>query len=115
MESPLSLVPSARQTEAITAPRGPVLVLAGPGAGKTLCLIERIRYAINVHGIDPGRICAFTFTNRAAGEITHRLTQALGSDAERIKSGTIHAFCAEVLREFTGEAGLQQGFGIADE
>ncbi len=109
------LVLTERQRAAVTARKGPVLVLAGPGSGKTLCLIERIRYAICELGIDPARICAFTFTNRAAEEITHRLAEALHAEAGRVRTGTIHGFCAEVLREFPGEAGVQRGFGIADE
>jgi len=90
-------------------------VLAGPGAGKTFCLIERIRYLIDHLGIDPSRICAFTFTNKAAEEITSRLEQQLGPRAAGVKSGTIHAFCAELLREFGTAVGLNSGFGIADE
>ncbi|MEP7002304.1 MAG: UvrD-helicase domain-containing protein, partial [bacterium] len=61
------------------------------------------------------RICAFTFTNKAAGEITHRLESRLGVAAEKIKRGTIHAFCAELLRELGTAVLLEPGFGIADE
>ncbi|MDB4890035.1 MAG: hypothetical protein JWL61_1890 [Gemmatimonadetes bacterium] len=52
-------------------------MLAGPGAGKTYYLIERIRFLIEEHNFDPARICAFTFTNKAAGEIKHRLEDRL--------------------------------------
>ena len=106
---------SPSQLAAIEAESGPVLVLAGPGAGKTFCLIERIRYLIEKKGIAPSRICAFTFTNKAAGEISSRLEKYLGPRASEIKRGTIHAFCAELLREFAEHAGLEPGFGIADE
>src|SRR5215210_8074092 len=102
--APIMLNPTASQRKAIEAPQQPVLVFAGPGAGKTFCLIERIRYLVNHYGVDPGRICVFTFTNKAAGEIALRLARELGSGAERIKGGTIHAFCAEVLREFAEHA-----------
>jgi DNA polymerase III epsilon subunit family exonuclease len=105
---------SASQLRAITAPLGPVLVIAGPGAGKTFCLIERIRHLIEHEGIPGDRICAFTFTNKAADEIAHRLS-ALGERASGIKKGTIHAFCAELLREFGESIGVPRGFGIADE
>jgi ATP-dependent DNA helicase UvrD/PcrA len=108
-------VPSAGQREAIEAPAAPLLVLAGPGAGKTFCLIERIRYLIEERGLAPERLCAFTFTNKAAGEIAARLERTLGERATRVKSGTIHAFCAELLREFGERIGLERGFGIADE
>ena len=70
--------PSACQREAIEAPLGPVLVLAGPGAGKTFCLIERIRFLIEQRGLSASRICAVTFTNKAAQEIADRLEKALG-------------------------------------
>src|SRR2546426_6107670 len=86
------------------------LVVAGPGAGKTFCLIARIQHLIST-GIDPHRICAVTFTNRAAEEIALRL----GERAEQITRGTIHAFCLAVLREFVDDAGLKRGFGVADE
>ncbi len=92
-----------------------MLVLAGPGAGKTFCLTERIYFLIEALKFDPSRICAFTFTNKAAGEIAHRLEVRLGHSASKIKRGTIHAFCAELLRELGASVLLEQGFGIADE
>jgi DNA helicase-2/ATP-dependent DNA helicase PcrA len=107
--------PSESQRAAIEAELGPVLVLAGPGAGKTYCLIERIRFLVEKREIDPSRICAFTFTNKAAGEISSRLEKFLGPGAEAIKRGTLHSFCSEVLRELGIEIGLEPGFGIADE
>ncbi len=108
-------VPSLSQRGAIEAPPESLLVLAGPGAGKTFCLIERIGWLIEHHDFPPARICAFTFTNKAAGEIAHRLEARLGEAAGAIKRGTIHAFCAELLREFGEHVGLERGFGIADE
>ena len=108
-------VASESQRAAIEADPQPLLVLAGPGAGKTFCLIERIRFLVETLGFDPARICAFTFTNKAAGEIASRLERQLGPAAELVKRGTIHAFCAELLREFGTEVGLEPGFGIADE
>jgi superfamily I DNA/RNA helicase/DNA polymerase III epsilon subunit-like protein len=110
-----SLIPSASQREAIEAAAAPLLVLAGPGAGKTFCLVERIRYLIETLGLRAERLCAFTFTNKAAGEIAERLASSLGLTAAAVKSGTIHAFCAELLREFGTRIGLQRGFGIVDE
>jgi superfamily I DNA/RNA helicase len=106
---------SPSQLAAIEADLQPLLVLAGPGAGKTFCLIERIRFLVEKGGFDPSRICAFTFTNKAAGEIASRLEKTLGARADRIKRGTIHSFCAELLREFCEYVGLQPGFGIVDE
>src|SRR4051812_29132474 len=78
-------VPSPSQREAIEAEPAPLLVLAGPGAGKTFCLIERIRFLIDQVGLRPERLCAFTFTNKAAGEIADRLASSLGIRAVGVK------------------------------
>ena len=102
------------QREAIEGPLGPMLVLAGPGAGKTFCLIERIRFLIERHGFDPARICAITFTNKAAEEIADRL-MALGDRARGVRRGTLHSLCVEILREHGEWVGVRRGFGIADE
>ncbi|HEU4722366.1 MAG TPA: UvrD-helicase domain-containing protein [Gemmatimonadaceae bacterium] len=107
-------VPSPSQRAAIEAPAEALLVLAGPGAGKTFCLIERIRFLLERLGMEPARICAFTFTNKAAGEIAERLSRTLGDRARQVKTGTIHAFCAELLREFGSRVGLQKNFQIID-
>ena len=104
----MALIPHEQQLRAIEAPLGPVLVVAGPGAGKTFCLASRIQFLIE-RGFDPPRICALTFTNRAAEEIATRL------GAQEVWHGTIHAFCLQLLREFYDEAGLRKGFGVADE
>ena len=109
-----TFLPTTSQRAAIEAPLGPALVLAGPGAGKTFCLIERIRFLIGRQGINPARIQAFTFTNKAAEEIGSRLDD-LGESAHLVKRGTIHAFCAELLRQHGQHEGLERGFGIADD
>ncbi len=91
--------PTPAQRAAIEAPLGPVLVVAGPGAGKTFCLIERIGHLIGTLGIDAERICAVTFTNKAAEEIATRLTESLGARADAVTRGTLHGLCADLLRE----------------
>ncbi|HUQ84612.1 MAG TPA: ATP-dependent helicase, partial [Gemmatimonadaceae bacterium] len=108
-------VASQSQRAAIEAAAGATLVLAGPGAGKTFCLIERIRFLIEQLGLDPARICAFTFTNKAADEIATRLSRQLGARADGVKRRTLHAFCAELLRDYASHVNLSAGFGIADE
>src|SRR6059036_544470 len=107
--------PLPQQRLAIEAPLGPVLVVAGPGAGKTFCLIARINHLIATLGIAPERICAVTFTNRAAEEIAVRLKHTLRDRADGITRGTIHALCLALLRQYTEAAGLRKGFGVADE
>jgi DNA helicase-2/ATP-dependent DNA helicase PcrA len=112
---PPDKIPSPSQRDAIEAEPRALLVLAGPGAGKTYCLTERIRFLIEHHHFDPARICAFTFTNKAAGEIAHRLEGRLGAAAAGITRGTIHSFCAGLLRTHGQHTGLDAGFGIASE
>src|SRR5258708_12736851 len=107
--------PLPQQRLAIEAPLGRMLVVAGPGAGKTFCLIARINHLIDRRGLAPERICAVTFTNRAAEEIAVRLKHTLGERAEAITRGTIHALCLALLREYAEAAGLRKGFGVADE
>jgi superfamily I DNA/RNA helicase len=113
--TPSGFSPTSRQLQAIEAPPGPVLVLAGPGAGKTFCLIERIRFLVEHEGFDPARICAVTFTNKAAGEIAGRLGGALGDRATVVTRSTIHALCVQLLRRHGRAVGVPEGFGIADE
>jgi len=106
--------PTASQRAAIEAQLQPVLVVAGPGSGKTFCLIERIRFLIEAHRLAPDRIIAFTFTNKAAEEIASRLDE-LGEAAQKVKRTTIHKFCVDVLREHGSRINVDPGFGIADE
>ncbi len=106
--------PSAAQHSAIEAGPEPVLVIAGPGAGKTFCLIRRIRHLIE-HGADPRRICAVTFTNKAAEEITLRLKDTVGATAEDVCRGTLHSLCLTFLRDHGQSVGLAAGFGVGDE
>lgn len=107
--------PSPAQQQAITAPLGPTLVVAGPGAGKTFCLIGRIAHLISARGFAPERICAVTFTNKAADEVASRLAEVLGPVAERVTRGTLHALCVDILRAHGEAIGVARGFGIADE
>jgi DNA helicase-2/ATP-dependent DNA helicase PcrA len=107
--------PSETQRAAIEAPLGPTLVVAGPGAGKTFCLIGRIGHLIEKERLDPARILAVTFTNKAAEEVAERLVTELGDAARQVKRGTLHAVCAELLREHGRAVLIDPGFGIADE
>src|SRR2546427_5975254 len=80
--------PLPQQRLAIETPLGPTLVVAGPGAGKTFCLIRRVHRLIAFLNFDPARICAVTFTNKAAEEIGVRLKRTLGERAERSEEHT---------------------------
>ena len=106
--------PTNQQRKAIEAPLGPVLVIAGPGAGKTFCLISRIQHLILKLDIPPRRILAVTFTNKAAEEIATRLHETRGVTAADVTRGTLHAVCLMILRDYAERCGLRSGFGVAD-
>lgn len=115
MNDPKAVGPTPAQGLAISAPPGPLLVVAGPGAGKTYCLIERIRHLILVQNVPADRICAVTYTNKAAGEIAMRLDETMPGVSALVRRGTVHSVAVELLRAWPSEAGLDAGFGIADD
>ncbi len=90
--------PNPEQAEAVACPDGRVMVTAGPGTGKTFTLTTRITSLITGGGADPRRICAITFTNRAADEVRERLIRAAGEPGKRVFVGTFHRFCLDRLR-----------------
>ncbi|MBP6473146.1 MAG: UvrD-helicase domain-containing protein [Chloroflexi bacterium] len=92
---------NAQQKTAVTAPAGPVLVLAGPGSGKTRVLTQRIVYLMQELRVPPWHILAVTFTNKAAKEMTHRLENMLETPPRGLTMGTFHAVCARILRRET--------------
>ena len=102
------------QRAAVTAPLGPVLVLAGAGSGKTRVLTHRIAWLIQAEGASPHGILAVTFTNKAAGEMRGRVERLLGIPAGSLWIGTFHGIAHRLLRIHWREAGLAQGFQILD-
>jgi DNA helicase II / ATP-dependent DNA helicase PcrA len=102
------------QREAVTAPLGPVLVLAGAGSGKTRVLTHRIAWVIQAHGVSPHGILAVTFTNKAAGEMRGRVESLLGIPGGALWVGTFHGIAHRLLRLHWREAKLAQGFQILD-
>ena len=108
-----SLNPAQRR--AVEAKSGPVLVLAGPGSGKTRVLTHRIAYLIDTLGVDPFNILAVTFTNRAARELKERLEALLGAGrAHALAVGTFHSLCARFLRRDIMQLGRGRDFVIYD-
>ena len=104
-----------RQREAVTAPDGPTLVLAGPGSGKTRVLTYRVAHLVKDRGISPRAIMAVTFTNKAAREMKARLGKVIGEAAlAELTIGTFHAVCARILRVDGQYVGLERAFVIFD-
>ncbi len=102
------------QREAVTAPAGPVLVVAGAGSGKTRVLVHRIAWLIEVENVSPLGILAVTFTNKAAAEMRSRIEALLGIPVDNMWVGTFHGLAHRLLRRHWREAGLPQGFQILD-
>jgi DNA helicase-2/ATP-dependent DNA helicase PcrA len=102
------------QIQAVEAVEGPVLVIAGPGSGKTRVIVHRIAYLVNTCGVSPFRILAVTFTNKAAREMRERVHQLMGGATGDVSLGTFHATGARILRIEAMHAGIDQSFSIYD-
>ncbi len=103
------------QLMAVQAGSGPVLVLAGPGSGKTRVLTYRIAYLIREQKISPWHLLAVTFTNKAAREMHHRVESLLGENPAGLTMGTFHAACVRILRrEGKALTGYDSDFAIFD-
>lgn len=102
------------QQQAVTAPFGHTLVLAGAGSGKTRVLVHRIAYLIKEKMVSPGNILAVTFTNKAAHEMRSRLQQMLSQSLYNMWVGTFHSLAHRLLRIHWQDAGLIQNFQILD-
>ena len=101
------------QREAAECTDGPVMIIAGAGSGKTRTLTYRIAHLIE-KGVDPYRILALTFTNKAAGEMKERIIKLVGSEARNIWMGTFHSVFARVLRADGDKLGYTNSFTIYD-
>ena len=104
-----------RQHEAVTHGSGAVLILAGPGSGKTRVITHRIAYLVREYRIAPWRILAVTFTNKAAREMRSRMEPLLGEDARNVHMGTFHSMCARFLRADGEAIGISRDFVIYDD
>ncbi|HWN66552.1 MAG TPA: UvrD-helicase domain-containing protein, partial [Haliangium sp.] len=108
-----ALDPDQRRAAACT--RGPLLIIAGPGTGKTRTLTHRIAHLVSDGGVAPEACLAITFTNRAAEEMRERLDALLPELGSRVTVQTFHGFALRVLRENRQRAGLHRGFRVATD
>ena len=103
------------QRRAVETVDAPLLVVAGPGSGKTRTLTRRIAHLVTNHGVEPARCLAITFTRRAAGEMRDRLRALLPDAWERVALHTFHSLGLSILTAHHNAAGLQRGFRVASE
>lgn len=109
--------PNTRQKEAIEQLDGPIMLLAGPGSGKTFTLIERIKAMLN-KGIKPESILCLTFSEAASSEMKSRLVKAAGIDSTKamgVKISTYHAFCMDLIQSYPSKFELVDNVEIVDE
>ena len=105
-----------KQREAVTHKNGPLLVIAGPGTGKTRVITHRIAYLISEHGTKAEKILAVTFTNKAAQEMQDRVNSEIDvRQGGKVKIFTFHAFCYRILREHASEIGLDEDFRVLSQ
>src|SRR5476649_694328 len=101
------------QFNAVTAPPGPLLILAGAGSGKTRTLTYRVAYLLS-QGVRPGEILLLTFTNKAAKEMLYRVQELTGIEPRRFWGGTFHSIGHRALRLYGETVGLPRNFTILD-
>src|SRR5688572_6592167 len=100
---------SPAQRQAVLAPDGPLLIVAGPGSGKTLVLAARIAYLVTTRQVNPESILALTFATKAARELRERLAGMLGAPGEAVEVATFHALGLRIIRQWSEELGLGPG------
>lgn len=109
-----TITPNARQQQAIDILKGSVMLLAGPGTGKTFTVIQRIEKMLN-SGVAPSSILCLTFSDAAAGEMRQRLIKKMGVAASKVDICTYHSFCNELIKAYPDKFELSNGVGLITE
>ncbi len=102
------------QKEAVVHAKGPLMIIAGAGSGKTRVLTYRIAHLMHHDGVDPFRILALTFTNKAAAEMRNRIEKVIGTDSRNVWMGTFHSVFSRILRIEAQKLGFTSQFSIYD-
>lgn len=106
---------NSRQEEAVKYQKGPLLIIAGAGTGKTTVITERIKWLITEKKLSPSQILALTFTEKAAKEMEARVDQALPLGYSQLWISTFHSFCDQILRDEASHIGLNPNFKLMSE
>jgi len=119
-EAKLQSTANPQQLEAVQVTDGPVLIIAGPGSGKTFTLVERIVYLITRQGIAPESLLVVTFTDKAARELTTRISNRLADldiqfNLNEMYLGTFHSICLRLLEDYREFTRLKRSFTLFDQ
>ncbi|MEP0555450.1 MAG: UvrD-helicase domain-containing protein, partial [Balneola sp.] len=110
---PYSELLNAKQLSAVFFDIGPALIIAGAGTGKTRTLVYRVARLVE-SGIDPSNILLLTFTRRSAKEMLNRASNILDDRCKRVKGGTFHFYCSQILHRYADRIGYPNNFTIID-
>ncbi len=115
MNEKSNIIPNEKQMECIKTLDGTVMVLAGPGTGKTFTIIQRIKYMIEEKKVNPVSVLCLTYSEAAANEMKARLVKEIGAQASGITVNTYHAFCNDIIKQNPSAFELLEGVSLIDD